>query len=250
MNWEELFAASATKLTAALAEARAALQHRGLKGSVNEQAVAEWIKPLLPGAVDVCTGEIIDSEGGRSKQVDVLLYDSATTPRFLSRGNINVLPVEAVYAVVEIKTYLNKGEIEAAFENMKAVKALKKRAYHPGRATTSKSLYGCHTDYWPLQFFLFAYESDSLDTVLEHVKQLNVGQPIDQQIDMVCVMDKGLIVNLAPEGLQPIPMPNTQLIAKESSKALLTFYTLLAHLMGQATSEPIAMHYYLAHISH
>ena len=250
MNWESLFTASAAKLKAQLDEARAALDHRPLKGNVNEQALADWLKPLLPGAIDVCTGEIIDSNGGRSKQVDVVLYDAATTPRFLSRNDISVLPVEPVYAVIEVKTFLNKNEIEAAFENMKAVKALNKSAYHPDRATTSKHLYGMPTVHWPLQFFIFAYESDGLDTVLGHVQRLNAGQPIDKQIDMVCILDKGLIVHLAPEGLQPIPMPNTTLIAKPSSKPLLTFYTLLAHLMGQAVSEPVSLNPYLKHIVH
>lgn len=116
MNWEALFRASSSKLSASLDEARAALEHRTLKGNVNEQAVEDWIRPLLSGAIEVRTGEVIDSKGGRSKQVDVLLYDGATTPRFLSRGNINVLPVESVYAVLEIKTYLNKDEVEKAFE--------------------------------------------------------------------------------------------------------------------------------------
>lgn len=133
---------------------------------------------------------------------------------------------------------------------MRAIKALKKIAYHPGRTTTVKNLYGSPTSYWPLQFFIFAYESDGLDTVLGHVKRLNAAQPIDPRIDMVCILDKGLIANLAPEGLEPIPRPNTELIAKESSKALLTFYSLISHLMGQAVSEPIAMHPYLRHIQH
>jgi len=173
MDWEQLFQASASKLKTALVEARAALDHRGLKGSVNEQAVADWLKPMLPGAIDVCTGEVIDSEGGRSKQVDVLLYDLATTPRFLSRGNINVLPVESVFAVLEVKTYLNKTEVENAFENMRALKSLRKVAYHP-----------------------------------------------------------------------------TKLVAKESTKALLTFYALMSHLLSHADSEPIATHHYLRHIRH
>lgn len=250
MDWEQLFQASASKLKHELAEARAAVQHRSLKGSLNEQAVADWLKPMLPGAIDVCTGEVIDSEGGQSKQVDVLLYDVATTPRFLSRGNINVLPVESVFAVIEVKTYLNKTEVENAFENMRAVKSLKKVAYHPGRANTVKKLYGQSTEHWPLQFFIFAYESDSLETIRGHVERLNAGQPINQQIDMVCVLDKGLLVNLAESGLEPIPMPGTKLVAKESSKALLTFYALISHLLGQADSEPIATHHYLRHIQH
>ncbi|AAQ60496.1 DUF6602 domain-containing protein [Chromobacterium violaceum] len=250
MDWEALFRASTSRLQASLDEARAAVEHRTIKGHLNEIAVANWIRPLLPGSVGVTTGEVIDSEGGRSRQVDVLLYDIATTSRFLSRGDADVLPIESVYGAIEVKTYLNKAEIENAFENMKAIKALKKIAYHPNFVSTTKYLYGRESMYWPQQFFVFAYESDGLDTVLGHVERLNNTQPIDQRIDLVCILDKGLIINLAPEGLQPIPMPNTKLIAKPSSKALLTFYSVLGHLMGQAVSEPIAMHAYLKHLQH
>lgn len=250
MDWEKLFQASSCKLKNSLDEVRASFKHRTLKGSVNERVISEWIRPLLPGSIEVCSGEVIDSKGHRSRQVDVLLYDMATTSRFLSSESISVLPVESVFAAIEVKTYLNKTEIENAFENMKAIKALEKLAYHPNRAITIKSLYGKTTSYWPIQFFIFAYESDGLDTVLEHIERLNSSQPIEKRIDMVCVLDKGLIVNNGPEGLQPIPMPDTQLLAKSSSKALLTFYALMAHLLGQAISEPIAMHYYLSHIEH
>ncbi|WP_186077772.1 DUF6602 domain-containing protein [Burkholderia gladioli] len=250
MDWEALFRASTSKLKASLDEARAAVQHRTIKGHLNEDAVANWIRPLLPGSVGVTTGEVIDSEGGRSRQVDVLLYDIATTSRFLSQGDVDVLPIESVYGAIEVKTYLNKAEIENAFENMKAIKALKKLAYHPGLGSTTKLLYGKELRYWSQQFFVFAYESDGLDTVLGHVERLNNTQPIDQRIDLVCVLDKGLIINGGPDGLQPIPMPNTKLIAKPSSNALLTFYAVLGHLMGQTASEPIAMHAYLKHIQH
>jgi hypothetical protein len=249
MDWESLFSGSAMSLRAALMSARAAVEHRGVKGNLNEQVFADWIEPLLPGAVGVCTGEVVDSLGGRSRQVDVLLYSKATTPQFLSRGDTKVLPVEPVYASIEVKTHLNKQEIEASFENMRALKSLRKLAFHEMHQY-SFSLYGTHTYYWPLQFFIFAYESDSLETVLGHISRLNEGQPIDQRIDMVCVLDKGLIVNVSNAGLQAIPMPDSKLIAKESSKPLLTFYALIAHMMGQAVCSPVAMHPYLAHISH
>ncbi len=202
-----------------------------------------------PGALEATAGEVIDSTGGRSRQVDVVIYDAATTPRFLSRGGIEVLPVEPVVSVIEIKTWLNKTEIENAFENMRAVKSLQKLAYHQP-SPTKKSLYGVTSERWPLQFFILAYESDGLDAVLSHVDRLNKDQSPTQQIDCVCTLDKDLIVHAGPDGLQPIPMPNTRMIAKTSSKALLTFYVLVAHLFGQAVSEPMAMHPYLAHIQH
>jgi hypothetical protein len=118
-------------------------------------------------------------------------------------------------------------------------------AYHDHGHPTEKTLYGMKTHRWPLQFFIFAYESDSLDSLLAHLHALNGSQPIDKQIDCVCVLDKGLLVHAGPDGLQPIPMPNTAMIAKTSPKALLTFYALLAHLLGQATTEPMALHPYL-----
>jgi hypothetical protein len=250
MDWENLFAASGAKLKASLGEARAALKHSTLKGNLNEEAVAMWLQQWLPGSIDVCTGEVIDSDGGRSKQVDVLMFDHATTPRFFSRGNINVVPIESVYAVLEVKTHLNKAEVENAFDNMKAIKTLQKKAFHEGFEKKTRKLYGLQTHYWPVQFLIFAYESDSLETVLGHVERLNAGQPIHQRIDMVCVLDKGLIMNVGPDGIESIPMPYTNLVAKESSKTLLTFFTLMSHLYGQASSEPIAMHHYLKHIVH
>lgn len=250
LDWENLFAASSRKLQATLDEARAALQHRGLKGAVNEKAFADAIQGYIPSSIGVCTGEIIDSNGGQSRQVDVLLFDQATTPRIFARDDINVLPIEAVYAAIEVKTHLNKAAIEDAFENMKSIKTLDRTAYHPNRALTNKMLYDMPSEHWRIQFFIFAYESDNLDTVLEHVERLNATQPIDKRIDMVCVLDKGLVINLSPEGLQPMPLAHTKLIAKPSSKSLLTFYALLIHLLGQATNEPIAMHRYLARIQH
>jgi hypothetical protein len=250
LDWEKLFSASASKMQADLQEVRASVEHRGLKGNLNEHTFSEWLRLYLPGVLEVAAGEIIDSLGQRSKQTDVLVFDSLTTPKFFSRANVIVLPVEPVFSIVEVKTYLNKVELKSAFENMKVAKSLQKRAYHDHGHPTEKTLYGMKTQRWPLQFFIFAYESDSLDSLLSHLRALNGSQPIDKQIDCVCVLDKGLLVHSGPDGLQPIPMPNTAMIAKASPKALLTFYALLAHLLGQATTEPVALHPYLAHIQH
>ena len=250
MDWERLFNSSAEKMKHSLEEARAAVAHNGLKGHVNERIFEEWLKKYLPRSIGVCTGEVIDSLGGRSKQIDVIAFDEATTPRFFEEANVNVLPVEPVYAVFEIKAYLNKGEIEAAFKNMQAIKKLKKTAYFPTTPTTKKTQYGKQYDHWPVQFFLFAFDSDGLDTVLSHIKHLNEPQPIDQRIDMVCVLDKGLIVYSGAEGLHPIPMPKADLIQKDSNKALLTFYALISGILAQGISEPVCIHNYIKHIKH
>ncbi|MGH0255228.1 DUF6602 domain-containing protein [Sinorhizobium meliloti] len=253
MDWEALFAASALKLKSELDEARASVQHRGLKGSLNETAFSDWLRTYLPRTLEVSAGEIIDSFGGRSRQVDVVIYDATATPRFLSRGGIDVLPIEPVYGVVEVKTYLNKVEIENCFSNMEAVKALRKAAYQSSNGeviTRTTSLYGEENSNWPIQFYVFAYESDGLETLLYHMSRVNNGRPLSQRIDGVCVLDKGLLIHAGPEGLQPVPFSHTSLIAKSSGKPLLTFYALLSHLYGQAFTRPISILPYIAHIEH
>ena len=219
MDWEELFSASALQLGANLKKARAAIEHRTLKGSLNERAFAAWLRTWLPGVLEVGAGEVIDSTGGRSRQADVVVYDSRTMPRFLSRGNdIDVFPIEPVFAIIEIKTYLNKEELDKAFENMTRVKSLQKVGYHSHETPKKKVLYGIETDRWLLQFFIFAYESDQLETLLSHALRLNASQPLSKQIDCVCVLDKGLLVHAGPGGWEPIPMPHTHMVAKPSSK--------------------------------
>jgi hypothetical protein len=76
MDWEELFSASASKMKADLRETRASVEHRGLKGNLNEHTFSEWLRSLLPGVLEVATGEVINSAGRRSRQIDVVVSQS------------------------------------------------------------------------------------------------------------------------------------------------------------------------------
>ena len=158
MNWEALFRSSSQGLRSRFEEARVAVEHRGVKGYVNEQIVADFHRGILPAKVGFCTGEAIDSDGDRSKQVDVLAYDAASSASIFKQGDVQVLPVETVYGAIEVKAYLNKQEIEAAFENMLAIKSLKKKAYFPDLAQPRSRLYGMPGTHWPVTFFIFAFE--------------------------------------------------------------------------------------------
>ena len=131
MDWEKLFRATASGMRNKFDEIRAAIEHKGLKGSANEHILSEWLEYYLPRSIGVCTGEVIDSHGGRTKQQDVIAFDSLTTPKFFESEKIRLIPVESVYSLFEVKAYLNKGEIERAFENMLSAKALIKSAYFP-----------------------------------------------------------------------------------------------------------------------
>jgi hypothetical protein len=246
MDWENLFRSSSKSLRSKFEEIREAVNHRGLKGNANEHIVSEFLERYLPSRIGFCTGEIIDSNGERSKQTDVLAFDAATSPKFFQSGDIKILPIESVYAVFEVKAMLNKSEIENAFSNMQRVKSLEKKAYFPNiRTGSEKLLYGKRSQHWPIQFFIFAFESDDLNTVLGHVQTLNDSQPIDKRIDTIFVLDKGLITNVSSRGLDSVPMPDTHLTSKPTENALLAFYALINTLLAQTDSEPVNINAYL-----
>jgi hypothetical protein len=55
-------------------------------------------------------GFIIDSAGGLSKQCDILIYDSHRYAPFYRVEGVVVVPAEAVIAIIEVKTSINRAD--------------------------------------------------------------------------------------------------------------------------------------------
>ena len=70
-------------------------------------------------------GKVANSLGKSSRQSDIIVYDALRCPNlFIDRNRNQVLPVEGVYAVIEVKTELNHSKLKGAFENIKTAKEL------------------------------------------------------------------------------------------------------------------------------
>jgi hypothetical protein len=76
-------------------QARAAITHPGLKGSAFEEAFREFLRRYLPRKLDVLQGIIVDAQGKSSKQLDVIVCDSASTPVFYESGDTRVVPSDS-----------------------------------------------------------------------------------------------------------------------------------------------------------
>ncbi|MGV9417926.1 DUF6602 domain-containing protein [Streptomyces sp. NPDC003674] len=85
--------------------------HSGEQGRENELSLARLLQNLLPTSVGVGSGMLIDSEGGVSKQTDIVIYDSANQPSILAQTNQAIYPVENVLMTIEVKTTLNEDEL-------------------------------------------------------------------------------------------------------------------------------------------
>ncbi len=253
MNIVEIFDQVAEKMRADLAEARLAIEHPGLKGATFEEVFIRFLRNYLPATLDISTGVIVDSAGRSSRQIDVIISDAADT-NFYRSGDTRVVPVEGVYSVIEVKATLDTRELERAFENMKSVRTLRKTGYviESGPIVHSKMLYGRKWDIWPTNYFVFAFDSISLNELGSLLASWYSRDSLPEwsRIDTVCVLNKGVILNQDRNGqFDALPSPGSIVGNYETERALLLFYTLISKYMFQADMPPFRFGDYLGKLA-
>jgi hypothetical protein len=127
----ELFRIVAERMRGDLRLARAALTHPGLRGASFEEAFRSFLRTYLPRTLEVSTGVIVDSVGGYSRQIDVIISDAARTPVLYAVGETRVVPVECVYMAIKVKAHLNAG---VQIRRLSRRYAIWRRAYGRGSA--------------------------------------------------------------------------------------------------------------------
>src|SRR6266511_4187926 len=84
---------------------RQIVKHHGLRGKAAENsAVANFLRKYLPGTQIVRqNGEVVSSVGDVSTECDVLVCDPSIPPLW-SENDVEVLPVECVHGLIEVKS--------------------------------------------------------------------------------------------------------------------------------------------------
>ncbi len=100
------------------------LEHKGEKGAELETLIKNILRGFLPARFSLGKGFVFDSEGNKSKQCDIIIYDNHQNPKILSLEQNGLFPVELVYGVVEVKGYFGKKEIKDSIDKIKSVKNL------------------------------------------------------------------------------------------------------------------------------
>jgi hypothetical protein len=150
------------------------IAHQGERGRENEQAIARVLEGLVPRRFGVGTGLLFDSIGDYSRQLDVVIYDQIDSPTVLSQTAQLLYPLEEVLASIEVKTTLNKAEIDDAAKKKRSIRSLK-----PKDGYVRDSLFG-----------LFAYDAETSPETIK--KNLMALEPGDRP-DLVCVLDPGIV---------------------------------------------------------
>jgi hypothetical protein len=71
---------------------------------------------FLPGRYAVSSAYVIDAEGNRSDQIDLVVHDAHFCPLLFKQAGHRYIPAESVYAVFEVKPELNRDYVLYAGE--------------------------------------------------------------------------------------------------------------------------------------
>ncbi len=119
----ELFLGHQSHLVADLVRAKA-IKHPTLKGDESEGGWRGMLTRHLPRRYRVCTGVVVDSRGGESDAIDVIIHDAHFCPLMLDGRGACFVPAESVYAVFEAKQTLTAPHLRYAGEKVASVRAL------------------------------------------------------------------------------------------------------------------------------
>jgi len=169
-------------------------EHRSLKGSKREKIFRNFLRDLLPQQYSLGDGEIFDSNGIISKQVDIIIHNSYM-PVFRYSKYLLLYPIESVFGVCEVKTKLDKKSLKEAIENIQSVKKMKLTKPNAFFGEFKERVYGA----------VFAYDSSNPNIIKKNLQEIYVELkiPQDEKVDLICVLNKFIVLgNPKKQGLE------------------------------------------------
>ncbi len=202
------------------------IKHNGVKGSAREDLLKDYLKKLLPEKYSISSGIVIDNNQHQSKQQDFIIYDAFNCPSFFKTDSNSILPIESIYATVEIKSILDYSTLEQSVKNVESVRQLSKLPNKNG-------IYNLYDNAYPLGFVL-AYSSNySLEQIQKRLFELNKKVDGNNQISIICILDQGLIFNVDKDNVTNVTLiPNNDtLLARSNSTIENTLYSFYLFLL-------------------
>lgn len=240
-------AQAAKLLRAEFEHIRTTNPHAGEGGKEVENIVKEFLNHHMPQRFRATSGFVIDKFSEMSGHEDVLIYDALSSPVYRYTEENQIISADAIASVVEVKSVLNKKELENGFEKVSQVKKLHKSpiSQMDQRATESNL-----TTHGTLGV-VFGFSTDlNFATLAAHCAELNEQYDTYLRPDIIVILDVGVInytanivgssqiVDFATTSEEDVPIPPffVHLAAREDgSYALNRFFV---HLMSHLAFYP------------
>lgn len=157
--------------------------------------VQNFLKKYLPRSYSLGNGEIIDSDGQRTGQVDIVICNQYH-PHTFSESEPGLFFSEGVVLAVEVKPDLgNYRELSRGFKQIKRIKKLFRKPL------PSDIMYGSDYDkerFLRIPSIIFGFRSPELKYLIPNVRRLygELDISLEQQVDAIIALDKGIIFNI------------------------------------------------------
>jgi hypothetical protein len=179
-------------------EKAAAFLHRGIRGDERAAELAKFLRQRLPDRFGVGKGEVIDFSDCRSGQLDLIVYDRAGCAPISVQNENLLLPCEALYAAIEVKSIVTQQELNTSFKAAGKIRNLRpfKTRFVASRKDGDAADGGSHR----CMYVIFGYTSDLSNDAewlqKEQRRLQNAGRISEVAIDGVdrlIVLDRGMI---------------------------------------------------------
>jgi hypothetical protein len=220
------------------------IRHPRDVGDAREEILRKFLKAsgYLPArfAVSESRARVASTTGHVTGEMDIVFYDPIDSISLMRRDDIyEVLPVESVYGVIQIKSRLNKKEIKLGLENIAAFKRLDRQAqpspFVPIPNLRSARGFG----------ILFAYDSDL--KWLEIIREIEVfakAHPHQEWCNAIVVLSKGMFLygdgtggKYSNEQIASISELQMHGYPDRQSGLLFQFYSILIALLRMTTIQ-------------
>lgn len=212
-------------------------RHGSEKGHRREAVLHDFLRDHLPPQYGIARGEVATYWGEISPQIDIIIYD-VRAPLLLKGGDSTIVPIESVYAAIELKPLLDRPLLRSAAKGLRRVKAMRAALHPPSR------------QHPPVFTAIIACQSDSQATVARTVRRLHEGKPPSVWLDCVWVLDTA-VHHLqthfpGPAAWDPYAVDeHTPFVCAEAGvDSLLYFYILLMRDLEAKTLPPLDLALY------
>jgi uncharacterized protein DUF6602 len=226
---QRLFLGHERVLRSALELSRSAIDHPTSKGDASEGQWRRMLSKYLPQRYRVCKGHVVDSRGGISDQIDVIVHDAHYCPLFLDEDGLCFVPAESVYAVFEAKQELTARYVAAAGEKAASVR----RLYRTSAPIVDRGQVRSPRPLTPILGGVLALVASWSDGLGESFKGALANLRVDEKLDLGCILAAG-----AYEVSETSSGP--ELVITPADAALVTFFLRLVHRL-QAIGTIVAI---------
>jgi hypothetical protein len=100
------------------------IEHTATAGTAAERQWLDLLTRYLPKRYSAAPAFVIDSEGRRSRQIDIAIFDNLNSPLLFTHHSGLHVPAESVHAVFEVKQTFSRQHIQQAAQKGASVRAL------------------------------------------------------------------------------------------------------------------------------